>query len=47
MCTKNEPTNKEWHDLMKKIPNETVNIDNNGHYDEKLSPDFHDWMVNG
>ncbi|WP_235808364.1 AbrB/MazE/SpoVT family DNA-binding domain-containing protein [Companilactobacillus nodensis] len=44
---KKQPTALEWHDLMKDIPTEVVDIDKNGHYDEKKSPDFHDWMVNG
>lgn len=47
MCTKNEPTNKEWQDLIDKMPNEVVDIDANGKYDKEKSPNFHDWMVNG
>lgn len=41
------PTALDWADLVKEIPVEDVEIDENGHYDPKKSPDFHDWMVNG
>lgn len=41
------PTELEWQDLIKDIPVETVDIDQNGHYDPKKAPDFHDWMING
>ncbi|MCC4399367.1 AbrB/MazE/SpoVT family DNA-binding domain-containing protein [Limosilactobacillus reuteri] len=41
------PTALDWADLIKEIPVEDVEIDKNGHYDPKKSPDFHDWMVNG
>lgn len=41
------PTALDWANLVKEIPVEDVEIDNNGHYDPKKSPDFHDWMVNG
>ena len=41
------PTALDWANLVKQIPVENVDIDENGHYDPKKSPDFHDWMVNG
>lgn len=41
------PTALDWANLVKQIPIEDVEIDENGHYDPKKSPDFHDWMVNG
>ena len=41
------PTALDWADLVKQYPVEDVEIDENGHYDPKKSPDFHDWMVNG
>ncbi|WP_125568421.1 AbrB/MazE/SpoVT family DNA-binding domain-containing protein [Companilactobacillus insicii] len=44
---KKQPTALDWHNLMKDIPTEMVDIDDKGHYDSKKSPDFHDWMVNG
>jgi len=44
---KKQPTALDWHNLVKDIPTETVDIDKDGNYDSKKSPDFHDWMVNG
>ena len=44
---KKAPSALDWSQLLKQIPNERVDIDLNGHYDPKKSPDFHDWMVNG
>lgn len=41
------PTTLDWADLVKKIPVEKVEIDEQGKYDPKKSPEFHDWMVNG
>ncbi|MEE5988567.1 AbrB/MazE/SpoVT family DNA-binding domain-containing protein [Ligilactobacillus equi] len=41
------PTVLDWTDLVRKIPVEKVELDENGHYDPKKAPDFHDWMVNG
>jgi hypothetical protein len=41
------PTASDWANLIKQTPVENVEIDANGHYDPKKSPDFHDWMVNG
>ena len=41
------PSTLEWVELIKDIPVEKVEIDENGHYDPKKSPEFHDWMVNG
>lgn len=36
------PTALDWSDLVKQYPVENVDIDENGHYDPKKSPDFHD-----
>ena len=41
------PTALDWAKLVEQIPVEDVNIDKNGYFDPKKSPDFHDWMVNG
>ena len=41
------PSALDWADLIKEIPVENVEINENGHYNPKKSPDFHDWMVNG
>lgn len=41
------PTVVDWSKLVKGIPVEDVEVDDNGHYNPKKSPDFHDWMVNG
>lgn len=41
------PTEEEWAKLIKKIPVETIELDEHGHYDQKKHPDFHDWMVKG
>ena len=41
------PTALDWSNLVKQIPVEDVKIDENGYFDPKKSPDFHDWMVNG
>ncbi len=41
------PTALDWANLVKQIPVEDVKIDENGYFDPKKSPDFHDWKVNG
>ena len=41
------PTALDWANLVKQIPVEDVKIGENGYFDPKKSPDFHDWMVNG
>ena len=41
------PTALDWAKLVEQIPVEDVNIDKNGCFDLKKSPDFHDWMING
>lgn len=41
------PTEEEWAKLIKKIPVETIELDEHGHYDQKKHSDFHDCMVNG
>lgn len=41
------PSALDWADLIDQIPEEGVDFDENGHYDPKNSPEFHDWMVNG
>lgn len=40
------PTALDWANLVKQIPVENVEIDKEGHYNPKKSPEFHDWMVN-
>ncbi|KRK34506.1 AbrB/MazE/SpoVT family DNA-binding domain-containing protein [Loigolactobacillus bifermentans] len=42
-----EPTADEWSAVLKNIPVEVVEMDENGNYDPKQSPDFHDWLLNG
>ncbi|APX71662.1 AbrB/MazE/SpoVT family DNA-binding domain-containing protein [Companilactobacillus allii] len=44
---KKQPSELDWHNLVKDIPTEIVDVDKNGNYDPNKSPDFHDWMVNG
>lgn len=41
------PTSLDWAEVIKDIPVENVDIDEDGHYDAEKSPNFHDWMVNG
>lgn len=36
------PTAIDWKELVEKIPVEDVEIDEDGHYDPKKSPDFHE-----
>lgn len=47
LTIKKLPTALDWANLVKQIPVENVDIDKQGHYDPKKSPNFHDWMVNG
>ncbi|MCI2020348.1 MAG: AbrB/MazE/SpoVT family DNA-binding domain-containing protein [Lentilactobacillus buchneri] len=44
LVIKKLPTALDWHDLIKDIPNEKVDIDKNGQYDHQKSPNFHKWM---
>lgn len=43
------PTNADWDTLFARlnIPIEIVKTDQNGKYDPKQAPAFHDWMING
>lgn len=41
------PTALDWANLVKQLPVEDIDINENGHYDSKKCTDFHDWMVNG
>jgi AbrB family looped-hinge helix DNA binding protein len=41
------PTALDWANLVKQIPVEDVEIAEDGNFDFKKSPEFHDWMVNG
>lgn len=41
------PTANDWKKITSKIAVEKVELDENGHYDPKKAPSFHDWMVNG
>ncbi len=40
------PTVLDWTNLVKGKSPLVFEIDENGHYNPKKSPDFHDWMVN-
>ncbi|MCK8607250.1 AbrB family transcriptional regulator [Apilactobacillus ozensis] len=33
-----------WQQLVSELPNETVDIDDKGHYDAKKPPNFAAWM---
>lgn len=44
---KKVPTALDWSNLVDQLSEEKVEIDKDGHYDPKKSPNFHDWMVNG
>ncbi|WP_225423856.1 AbrB/MazE/SpoVT family DNA-binding domain-containing protein [Companilactobacillus zhongbaensis] len=39
--------NDSWYNIIKNTSSEKVVFDQNGNYDPKKSPNFHDWMVNG
>ncbi|KRM55235.1 AbrB/MazE/SpoVT family DNA-binding domain-containing protein [Lacticaseibacillus sharpeae] len=41
------PTADDWEKMFKDTPTETVELDNNGHYDPRKAPSFHNWMQNG
>ncbi|USS88507.1 AbrB family transcriptional regulator [Fructilactobacillus hinvesii] len=41
------PNLSDWQKLLSQIPIETVEFDDNGHYNAEKHPDFHDWMENG
>lgn len=43
---KKMPTVLDWKNLIDQLPSENVEFDENGHYDPKKAPHFHDWMVN-
>ena len=36
-----------WNQLLNHTPEETITLDENGNYDIKKYPEFHDWMING
>ncbi|WP_367294987.1 AbrB/MazE/SpoVT family DNA-binding domain-containing protein [Levilactobacillus yonginensis] len=38
------PSSLDWKELIAGIPVERVDIDSNGHYDPKKSPNFDEWM---
>ncbi|WP_105957310.1 AbrB/MazE/SpoVT family DNA-binding domain-containing protein [Apilactobacillus quenuiae] len=44
LLIKKMPSGLEWQNLINQIPNEQVNIDNNGNYDAEESPNFDKWM---
>ncbi|MFD1125230.1 AbrB/MazE/SpoVT family DNA-binding domain-containing protein [Lentilactobacillus raoultii] len=44
---KKVPTQLDWHNLIKDIPTETVDIDKDGHYDKTKAPNFAKWMEEG
>ncbi|MEE6716465.1 AbrB/MazE/SpoVT family DNA-binding domain-containing protein [Schleiferilactobacillus harbinensis] len=41
------PERSDWERLLANIPNEDVDLDENGHYDPKKSPNFDEWMREG
>lgn len=41
------PERSDWEKLLANIPNEDVDLDEQGHYDPKKSPNFHQWMQEG
>lgn len=41
------PTDDDWAKIIKQIPSERIEFDEDGHYDPEKHPEFHDWMVNG
>ncbi|TPR40006.1 AbrB/MazE/SpoVT family DNA-binding domain-containing protein [Apilactobacillus micheneri] len=41
---KKMPSSLSWDNLINDIPNEKVDIDKNGNYDPKKSPNFNNWM---
>ena len=47
VIVKKLPTALDWANLIADLPEEKVEIDKNGRYDQKKSPNFHDWMING
>ncbi|MDT6980711.1 AbrB/MazE/SpoVT family DNA-binding domain-containing protein [Levilactobacillus zymae] len=34
----------DWNDLIKGLPTENVDIDENGNFDKSQSPEFYKWM---
>lgn len=46
VIVKKLPTALDWSNLIAELPEEKVEIDKNGQYDPKKSPNFHE-MVNG
>ena len=37
----------DWNQVLNRTPEETIAFDENGNYDIKKYPEFHDWMING
>lgn len=44
LVLKKLPTALDWHNLITTIPNEKVDVDQNGHYNPEKASHFHDWM---
>ncbi len=47
LIKKKVPSANDWWQLFKNVPVERVDLDENGHYDPKKSPNFDNWMRNG
>ncbi|RRK10492.1 AbrB family transcriptional regulator [Lactiplantibacillus garii] len=41
---KRKPSALDWSNLIQGLPTETVVIDQDGHFDETVSPHFAKWM---
>lgn len=39
------PSALDWSNLIADIPNEVVDVDDEGNYDPKKAPRFHEWMM--
>ncbi|GFK28250.1 AbrB/MazE/SpoVT family DNA-binding domain-containing protein [Tetragenococcus halophilus] len=44
LVLKKLPTALDWHNLITTIPNEKVDVDQNGYYNPEKASHFHDWM---
>ena len=39
------PSALDWSHLIADIPNEVVDVDDEGNYDHEKAPSFHEWMM--
>ncbi|KRL16596.1 hypothetical protein FD38_GL000025 [Levilactobacillus zymae DSM 19395] len=44
MTLEAKPNALDWSDLIKGLPTENVDIDENGNFDKSQSPEFYKWM---